>query len=84
MSEKKDVVINIKPFHIELKNVRDNSFELWFYDNIGTDCSRRKIVKIHFESWWIKYIARLLWKVQKAKQKEADNMSSALRGDSDD
>lgn len=77
---KKDVVININPFHGELHNVDGDSFELWFFDSVGGDYSRRKIVKIHFKSYWLKFLAKKLWDVQRNTQATADEQAKFLRG----
>lgn len=81
MAKKKDTVINIRPFHAELKNVRLESFEIWFYDRVGDDYQRRKIVKVHFRFYWLRFLSSMLWKVQKNTQKIADEQARELRGD---
>ena len=75
----KDIVINIEPFHSELKTNSDGSFELWFYSKVGGDYTRKKIVKLKFKGWWLGYIASMLWKVQKKSQEVADEQAKALR-----
>lgn len=77
--KKKDVVINIEPFHAEVKTYRDGRFELWFYSRVRNDHTRKKIVKIKFKGWWLNFVASMLWKVQKKSQEVADEQAKALR-----
>lgn len=81
-NKNKDVVINIDPFHAEVKTYRDGRFELWFYSRVGNDHTRKKIVKIKLEGWWVRHIAWMLWKVQKLSQEVANDQAKALKGDS--
>ena len=81
MKKKRDVVININPFHAELQNVNGNSFEIWFFDKVGDDYSRKKIVKIHFQSYWLRFLAEKLWKVQRETQRQANEQAKWLLGD---
>jgi len=67
--KKKDTVINIKPFEAKVF-IHSKGFTLNFVAKIGDDYSRKKIVKIHFDDWWLKVIAKLLWSV--IKQRRSD------------
>lgn len=74
---KKDVVININPFHCEIKTHRVG-FSLWFYGNVGDDYRRRKIVKVHFDDWWCKYIAGMLWKLIQRRRIDIDELEQGM------
>ena len=75
--KKKDLIINISPFHCEVK-VNSEGFALWFYDNIGNDFSRRKIVKIHLKNWWLKVIANMMWKVIKQRREDVAELERGM------
>lgn len=76
--QNKDRVVNIKPFHCELKINSFDGFELWFYSNIGDDYTRRTITKIHLEQWWLRFLAEMLWKVIGKRQSELDEQKQAM------
>ena len=69
-NEKRNVTINIKPFHMEVEEINMTGFTLKFYDNIGDDCTRHKYVRVRLEWWWMSFIVDTLKKAysqQKAK-----------------
>lgn len=67
--KKKDTVINLEPFHTVIRRY-EGGFEWQFWDNIGDDYSRKKIVKLKFERWWLSYLARDIAKVLAEEESE--------------
>lgn len=51
----KNRTLNVKPFHVET-SCSTSGFVLKFF------CDDDKVVKLHFDYWWIGYIAEALWK----------------------
>lgn len=81
MKKKRDVVININPFHSEIKVHGDNSFTLTFFDKVGDDYTRKKVVNIHFKGWWLSFLAGSLWKVIEYRKSKLKDDEKALRGE---
>lgn len=68
------------PGNISVSNIRDGTFELVFEGRTETGGVKRATFKL--ETWWVRYIARELWKVHKHQRQVADEMGQALRGES--
>lgn len=80
MKKKRDVVISINPYHSEIKVNEDNSFTLTFFDNVGGDYTRKKVVNINFKGWWLRFLAASLWKVIEHRKSQLLGDENALRG----
>lgn len=78
-SRKRNRVTNITPADCEIK-VRAEGFELWFYSPINGKYSPCAITKIHFQSWWLSYLARLLWKVIHKRKEDINADIAAMEG----
>lgn len=74
MTKKKDIVINIKPFHAQSR-VYEKGFTLTFHADIGDDYSRKKIINIKLDRWWVIYLARELKKVLAWEEKELQRIT---------
>lgn len=77
-NKKKDVVINVNPFHCEIY-FNNKGFTLEFWDKVGDDYSRRKKVRLHFDDWWLKVIARMLWKVISRRKEEVAELENGMK-----
>lgn len=71
-------VTNIEPFHAELKIGQDGNFSIWFFSSAKSDFNKRHVYKVHLKSYWLRFIASMLWKVQKHKLNEAALDAKAL------
>lgn len=73
---KTEKTVNVHPCHCEFKgNV--GGFTLTFYDRAG---DRREVhYVIHFEFWWIKYLARSLWEAVSYRQNEVAEAERAMK-----
>lgn len=60
--KKKDLTINIKPFHAEIRRY-EGGFIWTFKSLMNTADSRRKIINVRFDRWWIGHLANDLKKV---------------------
>ena len=78
MKKNRDRVTNVTPFDVQVK-VNQAGFELWFYTAIGNDCTRKHIVKIKLEQWWLKHIAECLWTVIKKRRSEVEEMELGMQ-----
>ncbi len=75
---KKEKVINIRGVQDVKIKTYDKGFTLDFW---ATDRNKNKYtVKIHFECWWVRILAKLLWESVKYQQAGVDRQSSALKG----
>ncbi len=77
MAVKKDTIINIKPYNAEVVVTREG-FTLVFTAGMAGDSSRRKKVKVHFEDWWLKYLAKLLWKVIQRRRSDVAQLEESM------
>ena len=75
-------VMNFKPYDAELVSSR-NGFILQFDAPIGDNYSRRYKIRLHFDDWWLKYIARLLWRVIQKRRKELENLEEGMQEESE-
>lgn len=73
----KDIVINVHPFNCEVKTT-SNGFILKFVCPIKGTFTRRKIVNLHFENWWLKYIAKQLWRVIKKRRADVEELERGM------
>jgi hypothetical protein len=75
MSEKR--VVNVRPNHCELHN-SDAGFSLEFFGRTGSgDVDTRYV--IHFEFWWLEYLARHLWKAIAHRQGVIDAAKNSMQ-----
>lgn len=70
-----DKTINLTPYHCE-SGTEGGGFCLTFFCN--TEGGNTVRVKLHMEFWWVKFIARDLWKIIRARRAEADEAEKAL------
>lgn len=67
--------INLKPFHCEMKAV-DGGFDfIWL---ARSDGDKRYRIVLHCSMWWVRYIARDLWKMLAEKKSQIAEAESAL------
>lgn len=72
-NKKKDIVINIEPFHAEIRRF-EGGFEWVFEADIKGDNARRKKIKIKCDRWWLSYLANDLKKVLDEEQVELERL----------
>ena len=72
-TKKRDLVINIKPYHAEVRT-HEKGFVWSFHAPINNKYDRKKIINIHFELWWLNYLAKDLKKVIKSEQEELNRL----------
>lgn len=70
---KKDVKINIKPFHAEIRT-HEKGFVWSFHAPINGQYGRKKIINIHCERWWIAYLAKDLKEVIESEKTELNRL----------
>lgn len=73
MSDKR--TINVRPNHCELHN-NDSGFSLEFFDSTDRGVSLRYV--IHFDFWWLEYLARHLWDAINHRQQKIDAAKNAM------
>jgi hypothetical protein len=66
--------INVEPYHVEWERQDNGGFTLVF-------SNEKYKIKMHFKSWWVKHIARILWMVVGEQQSQVDaNIRGMTRG----
>lgn len=71
----KEKVMNLEPVHLE-SSYSDGGFALDFYCRTVGGKRVRIIMKMEF--WWIKFIARELWKQINMRRESVESASSAM------
>jgi len=75
--QKKDVVINVKPFHAEIIKVDWTGFKIEFISPMGNDYSRRKKIRMEFDWYFLPFLSGLF---KKAYLKQKDRFLDIGRG----
>lgn len=65
--------INAEPHHVEVQMPADGRFVLTVH-------SEKHKIHLHFDRWWISFIAMELWKVIKSEREKLDRVESDLKG----
>jgi len=71
--KKKDLVINIDPFHAKIRT-HEKGFTWSFFAPINGQFDRKKIINIKFERWWLVYLSNDLKKVIESEKTELDRL----------
>lgn len=72
-AKKKDININIKPYHAKVRTF-EKGFVWSFYAPINGKFDRKKIINIHFERWWLAYLAKDLKEVIESEKTELNRL----------
>lgn len=73
---KKDVVVNGRPFHVEVECF-DKGFTLSFWVSIeGRSDGSCKKINLTFDRWWVGYISKCLAKVLRSERYELQRIEN--------
>ena len=71
-----DKTINLDPYHVE-QSADGDGFCLTFFAQ--TEGGKRVKVKFHMQFWWVRFLAREMWRVTQRRQAEVNEAQEALK-----
>ena len=70
-----DKTMNLRPFHCE-QEATAAGFVLVVF--AATEGGKRVKVRLHFDFWWVRFLARELWKAIQRRQQEVSEAEKAM------